>query len=97
MSIVNGTFSLTCSNCGGQHDFEPEDTDFELNSSEEKPMGIELGYNWEHTFISEIDDCDNEIDISYDIWQYPQNSNDGSTSISITGGEEINRFGYDFL
>ncbi len=97
MSIVNGIFSLTCSKCGKQHDFEPEDTDFELNSSEEKPMGPELGYGWEHTFNCDIDNCDNEIDVNYEIWHYPPNSNVCTDNVNITGGTEISRFGYDFL
>ena len=50
MSIVNGTFSVTCNNCGKQHDFQADEADFDATSGSERQMGPENGYTWEHAF-----------------------------------------------
>ena len=42
------------------------------------------------------DKCDSEIEIEYQVWEYP----DGAFNmdeVTITGGEEISRYAYDFI
>lgn len=97
MSLVKGTLSLTCSKCGKQHEFTPEDTDFEVTSTEERPMGLELCHSWEHSFNCDSDVCEdeNEIEIEYEIWEYPQGVLN-TDKVDIIGGTEVGRFSYDF-
>lgn len=93
MSIARGQFSLKCSNCGKQHNFLPEDADFDATSGSERQMGHEHGYSWKYTF--NCDNCGNEIEIDYEVWEYPEGvfNND---QVNITGGTEVRRFNYDF-
>lgn len=91
MSIVNGTFSVTCNKCGKQHNFSADDVDFNATSSSERQMGPENGYAWECTFV--CDGCENEIE--YEVWEYPVGAFNYD-QVEIKGGTEVNRFGYDF-
>ena len=93
MSIVKGTFSLTCSKCNKQHDFTSDEADFDATSGSERQMGPETGYTWECTF--NCDKCDNEIEIEYEVWEYPMGAFNHE-QINIKGGTSINSFDYDF-
>lgn len=93
MSIVKGTFSLTCSVCGKRHDFDEDDADFDATSGGERQMGPETGYNWEYSF--NCDKCNNEIEIKYEVWEYPIGAFNND-QINLRGAAEINRFDYDF-
>lgn len=95
MSIVNGTFSLTCSKCGKQHDFNDDDVDFEITSTEERSQGPEICHSWEHSFNCDNEDCDNEIEIEYEVWEYPKGIFN-MDKVDINGGTEVRRFSYDF-
>ena len=97
MSIVNGTFSLTCSKCGKQHDFTLEDTNFEITSTEERPMGTGICHSWEHSFNCDSNKCENEdeIEIGYEVWEYPEGAFNAD-KVAINGGQEVGRFSYDF-
>lgn len=90
MSIVKGTFSLNCLNCRKQHDFLASDSDFNPQFGSERQMGSETGYVWEHTF-----NCDNEIEIKYEVWEYPEGMFN-MDQINIKGGKEVSKFNYDF-
>lgn len=94
MSIVNGTFSLTCSKCSKQHDFTSVDADFDFTSSDERPMGAENCYSWETEF--NCDKCGNTIEIEYEVWEYPQGAFN-MDEVKISGGTKICRFDYDFI
>jgi hypothetical protein len=96
MSIVIGNFSLICSKCGKQHNFSAEDTDFDLCSSEERQMGPENGYLWECSFKCEGKNCGNEIEIEYEVWEYPIGAFN-MDEVRISGGREEQRFDYDFI
>lgn len=93
MSIVKGTFSLNCDKCGKQHDFAEDDADFDATSGSERQMGPENGYSWEINF--NCDKCGNEIDVEYEIWEYPVGAFNND-QLTINGGTEISRFDYDF-
>lgn len=93
MSIVNGSFSLTCDKCGTQHDFSEDEADFDLTMGDERQMGRENGYSWQHEF--ECDNCGNNIEIDYEVWEYPEGAFNND-SVRISGGTENGRFEYDF-
>ncbi len=94
MLILNGDFSLICSKCGKQHDFNPDDSEFDLNYSDsDNQMGVRNGYAWEHSF--ECDICNNEIEIQYEVTEYPLNIFENE-EVTISGGKEIRRFNIDF-
>lgn len=93
MSIVTGTFSLTCEKCDKQHDFKSADADFEVTSTDERQMGTESCYSWNNTF--NCDNCDNEIEVEYDVWEYPEGAYNND-DVRINGGEEVSRYSYDF-
>jgi hypothetical protein len=95
MSLVNGTFSVTCDKCGTQNNFPASDSNFDLTSGEEKPMGQENCYSWETSVECDNANCDNQIDIEYEIWEYPVGGFD-SDEINVDGGTAINRYDYDF-
>ena len=92
MSITKGIFSLTCTKCNKQHDFNGADIEFDHPLGFKRQLGTENGYIWEHTFICS---CENEIDIDYDVYEYPIGSLDND-DVRIAGGTEIKRFEYDF-
>lgn len=92
MSIANGTLLVTCSQCGFKHTFDAEEADFEITSSEERPMGTEIQRTWETTFDC---DCGNEIEIIYDAWEYPSKVFQ-TEEIQVTGGKESGGFDFDF-
>lgn len=92
---VTGTFSLTCSKCGAIHNFQPDDTDFDIRFSHERQMGEENGYVWEQTFICDNDGCENEIGIKYQVWEYPIGAFNHEI-IDIEGGKEVGSFDYNF-
>lgn len=98
MSVVTGEFSLECSKCGTQHDFAPDDADFESGGSE-RSMGPENSYVWEQEIecdgTFEGEECGNEISISYEIYEYPVGALN-MDEVTITGGTELSRFGYQF-
>jgi hypothetical protein len=95
MSIAKGTFSLICSNCGQQHDFTADDADFELRHGSERQMGPENGYVWEHAFECDGKNCSNEIEIEYEVYEYPVGAFN-MDEVKISGGQEKHRFEYDF-
>lgn len=92
MSIVSGSFSVTCSKCNTVHDFDASDADFEHTSSDERNMGPEHQYSWETTFDCE---CGNEIEIIYDVWEYPAGAYNHS-DVEVSGGSPNGQFDYDF-
>ncbi len=94
MSIVKGTFSLTCNKCGKQHGFNEEETDFDMNMGSERSMGSENGYSWEIEF--DCDNCGNTIEINYEVWEYPVGAFNND-SVKINGGTEVKRFDYEFF
>lgn len=95
MSFVHGTFSVTCDKCGTEYDFDADESDFEPTGGGERQMGAENGYLWEHMFSCESENCDNEIEIEYEVYEYPVGlyNND---SVKIKGATENSRYGYDF-
>lgn len=93
MSIVKGTFSLTCDKCGKQYDFNEDEAGFDLTMGDERQMGRENGYSWQQEF--ECDECGNNIEIDYEVWEYPVGSFNND-SINLKGGTEVGKFDYEF-
>lgn len=91
MSLVSGMFSVNCSNCPIVLPFASENSDFEISSSNERQMGIENQYTWETSLNC---DCGNEIEIVYDIWEYPTGLFNNAT-IDVSGGTAYGEFEYD--
>ncbi|WP_412476637.1 hypothetical protein [Flavobacterium sp. TBRC 19031] len=56
-------------------------------------MGPEYQYTWETTF--DCEECPNEIEITYDVWEYPVGAYNHS-DIQVKGGAVDGEFGYDF-
>ena len=92
MSIVIGSMTVKCNQCGKIHTISAEDTDFENSYGGERQMGPENGYTWEHTIECE---CGNEIEIIYEVWEYPEGAFNNDT-VTVNGGTLIKKFGYDF-
>jgi hypothetical protein len=92
---VTGTFALTCNECGEQYDFASDEVDFEAKYSDERQMGQENGYEWNHSFNCSKKDCYNDIEIEYQVWEYPVGAFNHEI-INITGAKEIAMFDYDF-
>ena len=92
--MVNGNFSVTCSKCGHVNDFDASESDFEQTGTEEKGMGVQKQYTWEITF--DCDGCGNEIEVVYDVWEYPTGAYNDS-DIQVSGGTATGEFGYDFI
>jgi hypothetical protein len=92
MSIVKGSMTVKCNHCDKIHTISSEDADFENSYGNERQMGQENGYTWEDTIKCE---CGNEIEIIYEVWEYPVGifNND---KVTIDGGTLIDKFGYDF-
>jgi hypothetical protein len=92
MTIVNGSMTVKCNKCGKIHTIPAEESDFENSYGEVRQMGPENGYTWEHKINC---DCGNEIEIIYEVWEYPEGvfNND---NITVNGGILIDKFGYDF-
>jgi hypothetical protein len=93
MSIAKGTFSLKCSTCGKQYDFSEDDADFENTSLSERQMGPENEHSWELIFY--CDKCGNEIDVEYDVWEYPIGDLN-MDEVKIKGGTKVSLYSYDF-
>jgi len=91
--IISGILSLKCDNCKKQHDFPAYDSDFDLSMGNERQMGTENGYSWEHEF--ECDECGNEIEIYYEVWEYPVGAFNNDI-LKIKGGTELTRYVYEF-
>lgn len=93
MSFISGTLSVKCEKCGTIHDFDASEADFEPDGGGERQMGQENGYTWETSF--NCDNCGNEIEIDYGVWEYPVGmfNND---DVKINGGTEEGRYSYDF-
>lgn len=89
---VQGTFSVTCDNCGTLHDIPANEADFDTASTDERQMGVETGYSWESEFKC---DCGNDIDFTYEVWEYPAGAFN-MDEIKINGGTEADRYSYDF-
>lgn len=93
MSIVNGSFSVTCSNCNHVHDFDANEADFEHTGTDERNMGPEHQYTWETTF--DCGECPNEIEIIYDVWEYPGGAFNHA-NVEVNGATSNGEFVYDF-
>ena len=92
---VTGTFSLICGKCGQQHDFAHDEVDFEAKYSDERQMGQENGYEWGYSFNCDKNECGNEIEIEYQVWEYPVGAFNHEI-INVLGAKETTTFSYDF-
>ncbi len=96
MINISGNFSLTCANCNKQHVFIPEDSDFDLNNSDaDNPMGVRNSYVWEHSFNCDNKNCGIEIEIQYEVSEYPINTFE-TAEVNISGGHINNEFNINF-
>lgn len=95
MSFVTGTFSVVCDKCGHQHDFSSNDADFDATAGGERQMGAEHGYQWDTEFKCDNDGCDNQIEIEYEVWEYPEGSFNND-DIRAKGAAVADKFDYDF-
>ena len=93
MGIAKGDFSLKCSKCDEQHDFDVNDVDFESVSSNEREQGYEIGYSWEENLACE---CGNDIEIDYHVWEYPEGFLNHE-EVNIIGGTVLKKFDFEFL
>ena len=90
---VQGTFSVYCDNCGKQHDFPADEADFDLTSTDERQMGPENGYTWEHE--DKCNKCGHEFDFTYEVWEYPTGAFNHD-DVRTNGCSEVDRYEYDF-
>lgn len=94
MSFISGTLSVKCKKCGTVTDFDSDEADFEpTGGGDDRGMGQENGYNWETTF--NCDKCGNEIEIDYEVWEYPVGAFNND-DVRLSGATEEGRYSYDF-
>lgn len=93
MNIVSGSFIVKCSKCGTEESFDAEDADFVDSFGSERQMGTENGYVWKRNY--ECKGCKSDIEIHYEVVEYPIGAFNNDI-VKIEGGEEVNRFEYDF-
>jgi hypothetical protein len=90
MLSVEGLFTLKCSRCHTQYDFQPKETYFEPSwLVEDKHPGPEWVYIYENLFSCEC--CSNEIEIRYEVWEFPVGVL-YKNKIEIKRGVEIKQF-----
>lgn len=84
------TLKFKCSNCGKIHQFDKEEIelDFECVDSDERNMGIENHYEAIVDFECE---CDNIIEVIFEIWEYPQGVHNYD-DITISNGKLLQSF-----
>lgn len=92
MSFVKGIFSVECDRCNIKHDFDASEADFDVDGGGERQMGNENGYIWEIDFVC---DCENKIDIRYEVYEYPEGSFNNEV-IEVNGGSVLSSYTYDF-
>lgn len=93
--IVEGTLDILCEKCKKVNTVDSYDTEFELSSSDDdRGMGSENQYTWSSSFPCE--NCDNEIEIEYDVWEYPEGAYN-SEECNISGGKTNDRFIFNFI
>ena len=58
-------------------------------------MGTEICYNWEQSYECDDENCENEIDIEYTIYEYPS-GHLNTDELNVKNGIEVTRFEYEF-
>lgn len=94
MSFVEGSINIVCEQCTAINKLSAEDTDFDIVSGSERQMGEENQYSWQTVFNCE--ECDNEIEVEYEVWEYPAgvfNNED----INVKGGKTEDQFDFNFI
>jgi hypothetical protein len=93
MITAKGTMKVRCDKCQKVHIIESEETDFEITNSQERQMGPENEYGWEESIECE---CGNEIEITCEVWEYPEGAINNS-QVTVINGTLIQDFEYDIL
>jgi hypothetical protein len=68
MRII-GKIKIKCKKCQKIHDICPEEIDDPEINSDERSMGYEIQYIWEHELI--CDRCKNNLKITIEGYEYP--------------------------
>lgn len=92
---VTGQFNIICNKCNNNHIFSPIEVDFEAKYGSERSMGQETGWEWDHEFTCNIEDCAQEIEIEYQVWEYPIGGFNNEI-INVIGAKGEGSFDYDF-
>ena len=71
MIILENDFEIKCKKCGKKHTIEIDNFEEPETNSYERSMGYEYEYTWEYEF--DCDKCNNEIMISIQGNEYPEN------------------------
>lgn len=81
-----------CNNCGKNHTLQKEEVDlqFEITGGSERKMGVENMYEAEESFVC---DCDNQIDVTFQIWEYPVGTHN-TDEVRIENAELIEKFDF---
>lgn len=66
---IVGEATYRCIKCSAKHYLRDEDFHFEVESGSEREMGEEIQYRYE--LETECHKCDNEIHLTFDVWEYP--------------------------
>ena len=86
-----------CGKCGEVHSFDKKELtlDFDCVESSEREMGNENTYEATESFQCANEGCDNEINISFRVWEYPVGArNDHEVEIEDGEGELIECFDF---
>lgn len=77
---------LICKSCNQESDHNLDDVDFnwEVEETEERPMGTEK--TWVSNSIVTCPLCDNEIELQFIVYEYPEGTYNGS-SVNYEGLE----------
>ena len=85
---------IKCNNCEELINLSLDKDDFqwEIVDTDEREMGIETHYQFEHEFTCE--NCDQDIKLTFDIWEYPQGFYNDQ-DITVDGGEVVDDSDFD--
>jgi len=84
-----------CGKCGEVHSFDKKELtlDFEFIESSEREMGNENTYEATECFQCNNEGCDNEINISFRVWEYPVGTRNYH-EVEIEDGELLTCFDF---
>ena len=90
---VSGNFILQCKSCNSLHTFSSDEHQFDMINPNERPMGIESGYEW--CFNYECETCSETIEGEYNVWEYPPGIN-SQAEINVDEANIVNKFQISF-
>lgn len=70
MIQMEGEIQVNCKKCGTVNTIDADDFDEPVIESQERNMGYETGYYWEHEF--NCSNCSNALEVKPSAFEYPE-------------------------